>query len=519
MLHFAHVHIYGNLKLQTLTLYIMKRLANLFLMPAAFVLASCSMDYSSSDDLMYDGAVGGSGPEMDNGQIDGDKYAEYADNPFISTKEQHISTFSIDADGASYANMRRYIQENALPHPSSVRIEEFLNYFTFDYPGPDDDNSVAINAELGQCFWNNEHRILRLGIKGRPLSESEMPAANYVFLIDVSGSMNSADKLELLKAGLSTMVDYMHPTDRVSIITYSGTVQKLLESTLASDAQTIKKAIAQLVASGSTAGGSAISMAYEEALENYIERGNNRVIMGTDGDFNVGVTSTDALVELVETYASQGVYLTVCGFGRGNLNDSMMEKISNSGNGTYEYIGNEDDLTKVFVNERSKFTSVANDSKVQIIFDSTLVESYRLIGYENRLLTTEDFKNDAEDAGEIGAGQTITALYEIVPAAKYVDGGTVAVFDFRYKKALGEDSIPLSLEISESSATESESSEFAFASGVAAFGMLLRNSPYKGNATYELAYDLVGLGLAFDPYGYRAELQSLIADAQRLSLL
>lgn len=492
----------------------MKRISKLLVLPA--ILLTCA---SCESGLMFDSGMENfyPGDAMPPENIEGDKYADYADNPFIKTADQNVSTFSIDADGASYSNVRRFIQEGILPDPSAVRIEEFLNYFTFDYPDPADGNSVAINAEIGPCPWTPEHRLMRLGIKGKSIEESQLPNANYVFLIDVSGSMNSADKLELLKTGLTTLVDYLRPTDRISIITYSGKVKKALESTLVKDSRTIKRAISRLVASGSTAGGEALKMAYEEALANYIEGGNNRVIMGTDGDFNVGVTSTDALVEMVQNYAAQGVYMTVCGFGRGNLNDSMMESISNNGNGTYEYIGSEEDMTKVFINERSEFISVANDSKVQITFDAEKIESYRLIGYENRLLTAEDFENDEKDAGEIGAGQTITALYEIVPAAEgSADIGKVATFDFRYKKSLDQASIPLSMDVMKSDMVGPSSPEFSFAAGIAAYGMLLRDSPYKGAATYDMARELASAGVEFDPFGYRADLLDIISATKKL---
>lgn len=499
----------------------MKRIYKAFLLVAVTVLtAACSAD--GSFDYGMPGLNGGyydpsASPDEIGGTDGGNSFDEITENGFISTKDQNVSTFSIDADGASYAYMRRCLRAGYLPEPNSVRVEEYLNYFTFDYPDPEDDHSVAINAEVGTCPWNPDHKLMRLGIKGRSLKSSQIPDANYVFLIDVSGSMNSSDKLELLKSGLKTMTGYLKPTDRVSIVTYSGTVQLLLESTLASDAETIRNAVSKLVASGSTAGGAAMQMAYEVALENYIEGGNNRVIMGTDGDFNVGVTSNDQLVEMVQDYASKGIYLTVCGFGTGNLNDSMMEQISNHGNGTYEYIDSEDELTKVFVNERSKFYSVANDSKVQVTFDSTKVEKYRLVGYENRVLSEEDFENDKKDAGEIGAGQTITALYELVLSEDYAEGA-YATFDFRYKKALGEESLPLSMEIVPSDAeTETMSGEFNFAAGVAAYGMVLRDSKYKGLSTYELAFDLVGSGLSYDPHGYRQQLFEMIAAAQGIS--
>ncbi len=472
-------------------------------------LASCSTEMM---DGFYWSPESGM-PMAPEDQEAGDKYADYADNPFIKTADQNVSTFSVDADGASYSNVRRFITEGHMPDPAAVRIEEFLNYFPFNYPDPSDDNSVAINAEVGPCPWTPDHRLMRLGIKGRSLSGSQIPDANYVFLIDVSGSMNSADKLYLLKSCMTTLVDYLRPTDRISIITYSGKVKMALESTLVKDADQIKKAISKLTAGGSTAGGAALEMAYKEALANFIKGGNNRVIMGTDGDFNVGVTSTDALVEMVQDYARQGIYMTVCGFGRGNLNDSMMESISNNGNGTYEYIGSEEDMTKVFINERSEFISVANDSKIQITFDAAKIESYRLIGYENRVLSNDDFENDEKDAGEIGAGQTITALYEIVPVKGAYDG-KVATFDFRYKKALDQPGIPLELDVA---AVEPDSSpEMAFASGVAAYGMILRDSPYKGGATLDMAHELVQSGLSFDPFGYRADFLDVIAATKKL---
>ena len=487
----------------------MKKLFGLqALISAALIVSSC----------MADGFMEGFLPEMDGAYTEtpgeGDRFDELKENDFVLTADQNVSTFSVDADGASYAYMRRYLRSGMLPSAASVRIEEYLNYFTFNYPEPEGDHAVGINAEVGRCPWNEDHKLMRLGLKGRSMKASQMPDANYVFLIDVSGSMSTDDKLKLLKKSLKTMVDRLRPTDRVSIVTYSGTVKLLLESTPVKDADKIKDAIGKLTANGSTAGGEAMKMAYEEALANYIEGGNNRVIMGTDGDFNVGVTSTDALLEMVQDYAAKGVYLTICGFGSGNLNDSMLETVSNNGNGTYEYIDSEDELTKVFVNERSKFFAVANDTKVQVTFDSTKVHSYRLIGYENRALSQDDFENDDKDAGEIGAGQTVTALYEIVPAEGFSEGGTLAVFDVRYKKALGEESIPLTMDIADEDTLDEVPTELDFAAGVAAYGMILRDSKHKGNATLEMAFDLVGTGLGYDPYGYRQQLQTMIAAAQ-----
>lgn len=488
--------------------------ANLTRLSSLFSLLSIIFLYSNCAKGLLDFGGNGMRGNYEENMQGGDKYEDFADNPFIKTEKQNVSAFSVDADGASYAIMRSMLNSELLPPKAAVRIEEFLNYFTFDYSEPKDGDMVSINAETGDCPWNKEHKLLRLGLKGRTLASSEIPKANYVFLVDVSGSMNSKDKLDLLKAGLKTLTDHLNPNDRISIITYAGEVTKLLESTLASQASTIKNAIDKLQASGATAGGEAMKMAYEEALANYIDKGNNRVIMGTDGDFNVGVSDTKSLVEMVETYAKKGIYLTVCGFGRGNLNDSMMESVSNKGNGTYEYIDGEDELTKVFVNERGKLSAVANDSKVQITFDPKIVKEYRLIGYENRVMKKDDFNNDDKDAGEIGAGQTITALYEIVPAQEYTGKEELGQFNFKYKKALGEQSNELSLALPAVSAKPS--GDFSFAAGVASFGMILRKSPYKGSSTYELSSELVEEGLGFDPYGYRKQFSQLIKKAKQI---
>lgn len=474
------------------------------------LLVSCSLDSGGLDGGNY---YSGAGNE--DSAPSGDRYDEIIENPFVKTSDENVSTFSVDADGASYANMRRYLADGRLPDKNSVRTEEFLNYFTFDYPDPEDGKTVAINSETGVCPWNTEHYLLRLGIKGKSVPEGEVPQANFVFLIDVSGSMDSADKLPLLKNSLITLVDNLRPNDRISIVTYAGQVKKLLESTPVSEASTIKEAIKKLVAYGLTSGGAGMKMAYEEAKANFKKGGNNRVIMGTDGDFNVGVTGTEGLKEMVQNYAKEGIYLTCCGFGRGNLNDAMMETVSNWGNGTYEYIDSEEEMTKVFVNERSKFYSVANDSKCQVTFDRDMVDAYRLIGYENRKLDNDDFENDEKDAGEIGAGQTITALYEIIPGKSFEVGKAVARFDFRYKESIGAQSISLSDEaLAQTSGKPSEN--LSFASGVAAYAMLLRNSYYKGEATFDMAHELVKSGLGEDVHGYRKQLLELIDKAKGL---
>ena len=443
----------------------------------------------------------------------GDRFDEIVENPFVKVSEEPRSTFSVDADGAAYAYFRRMTNLRNLVPAGAVRIEEYLNYFTFDYADPAGGETLALNAETGPCPWNPEHRLLRLGLKGKTLSAQETPLANYVFLVDVSGSMSSNDKLPLLKTCLKSMLAQMNPEDQVSIVTYSGKSETLLRPTKVREANKITKVIRKLSANGSTNGGDALRDAYTLAKESFIQGGNNRIIMGTDGDFNVGVTSTDELLEIVENGARQGIYLTVCGFGTGNLNDAMMETVSNHGNGTYEYIDSEAEMLKVFVHERNRFVAVANDTKVQVTFNPAGVDSYRLIGYENRVMANEDFEDDSKDAGEIGSGQTITALYEIVPAKDASSEAVCCTFDVRYKNALQESSKALSMNVPFSGDTMSEN--LSFAAGIAALGLTLRDSKYKGTASLSLSEKLVKNALSFDPHGYRTELLALIREAQQ----
>ena len=442
---------------------------------------------------------------------EGDRFDAIQENPFVDAQVQPVSTFSVDADGASYAYMRRCLTSGYFPPANAVRIEEFLNYFTFDYPDPEaeSEEDVALNAETGPCPWNAGHRLMRLGIKGRSLTGGQIPQANFVFLIDISGSMSSMDKLPLFKTGLVNMLDYMRPDDRVAIVTYASGEQLLLESTPVSEKDVIKKAISSLAAKGSTAGSKGMQMAYEQAEKNFIEGANNRVIMGTDGDFNVGITGADAILEFVQNYAAKGIYLTICGFGSGNLNDSMMERVSGGGNGTYEYIDSELEMAKVFVNERSRFITVATDCKTQITFDPEVVKSYRLIGYENRVLANDDFENDKVDAAEVGSGQTITALYEIEPAEG--TEGSPAKFSFRYKKKVGEESRLLETDVPAEVDVLSEN--LSFASSLACWGLCLRNSAYKGSASRELALSLARESVGSDPYGLRAQYVELLGKA------
>lgn len=470
---------------------------------SATMLTGCLADYCDDVSMMSGMPVFTDEGIMDTGKFDG-----ITENSFVSVSDAPVSTFSVDADGASYSYVRKCIKEGLPFNPSAARIEEFINYFPFDYAEPEGEDFVALNAEIGDCPWAEGHKVMRLGMKGKSLPTNKKPESNYVFLVDVSGSMDSEDKLDLLKSGLKALVDVLGPQDRISIITYSGEVRKVLESTPASESGKIKQAIGKLTAGGSTAGGEAMKMAYEEARKNFIQGGNNRVIMGTDGDFNVGVTDTDSLLEMVQDYAKTGIYLTICGFGWGNLNDSMMETVSNKGNGTYEFIADSDDMVKTFVRETAKFVSVADDCKIQVTFNPEAVERYRLIGYENRVMAEEDFENDEKDAAEIGAGQTITALYEIIPVPGYAKGAVCAGFDFRYKKGLDSPSIPMHLEVSETGHT---GESFSFACSVAAFGMIVRESEYKGTATADMVKKLAKEAASrFDPYGYREDFISLV---------
>ena len=471
----------------------------------SFMATSCAyMDYDDRSNFTGDGYY-----EPD---AVGDRFEGVAENPFIKTSDENVSTFSVDVDAASYTVMRKYVKSGWAVPSESVRIEEYLNYFTFNYPEPSD--CVSGSYETSVCPWDQSHYLMRIGLKGANLSEDDLPLANYVFLVDVSGSMYPKEKLDLFKSSLLAMLDYMKPEDRVSIITYSGRAEKLLESTLVSDISTIKDAIRKLVASGSTNGGEALQMAYDEALANYIPGGNNRIIMGTDGDFNVGVRDDKSLVEIVEANAKNGIYLSICGFGSGDLNDAMMKKISVAGNGSYYYIDSEAEMAKVFIKERSKMTAVANDVKVQICFDADKVDSYRLIGYERRVMNRQDYDDDSKDAGEIGAGQTVTALYEIVPKAGSADGDLLGTFDCKYKKSISDETAIVLPQMNLFYNTKDTSSEMSFASGVAAFGLVLLDSDYKGTATLELASELVSKGLSFDPDGYRAEFAGLIKSLQ-----
>ena len=445
----------------------------------------------------------------------GEGYNDYEENPWVDVLETPVSTFSIDADGASYSNARRFLRNDKLPPKAAIRTEELINYLTYNSP-ENSTHPISLNGEIATCPWRPGHKLLRIGLRGKDIPESLLPPSNFVFLIDVSGSMSSPDKLELLKESFKIFVDYIDEKDYVSIVTYSGNAGVVLPPTPGSQKVIIKTAINSLGSGGSTAGAQGIITAYDLAQENFIPGGNNRVIMGTDGDFNVGISSQDELVELIEEKRDLGIFLTILGVGTGNLQDGKMEQIANNGNGNYEYIDNLDQAKKVFVYEFNKFYTVAKDVKIQIEFNSHMIKKYRLIGYENRLLEEPDFEDDTKDAGEIGSNQTITALYELEPTGLLSVLPSVTV-DFRYKHPDADDSIPIFLEIMDEFKPFHQSSEnMRFATAVTGYGLLLGESSYSGDLSYEDILNWAQGAMTFDPHGFREEFIELVNIAKNL---
>ncbi|WKN45503.1 vWA domain-containing protein [Tunicatimonas pelagia] len=436
-----------------------------------------------------------------------EEYDRIYENDFVAVWDNPLSTFSIDVDNASYSNVRRFLtQYHELPPPDAVRIEELVNYFSYEYPQPKGEHPFALVTEVAQCPWNPEHQLLHLGIQGKSLDYEQLSPSNLVFLVDVSGSMDEPNKLPLVQKSLRLLIDALKPTDRVAMVVYAGAAGMVLPSTPASDKDTIFKALDNLQAGGSTAGGAGIQLAYQIAKENFIADGNNRVILATDGDFNIGTSSTGDLVRMIEEKRKQDIYLTICGFGMGNYKDGRMEQISNAGNGNYFYIDHIQEAEKVFVRElRANLFTIAKDVKIQLEFNPQQVQSYRLIGYENRLLSREDFDDDLKDAGELGAGHTVTALYEIIPtppdqevstatALRYqqsivtdqANANELLTFKLRYKPIGSKQSLLIEQPVRYSENTFAKSSQnFRLSATVAGFGMLLRQSQYSGTLTFK----------------------------------
>lgn len=471
-------------------------------------------------------------------------YEEVQENTFLTAKENPLSTFSIDVDTASYANVRRFLQDDQLPPAGAIRTEELINYFTYNYVEPKEGSPFSVNLEVSRAPWDAKRELVRIGLKGRELPKEDRTAANLVFLIDVSGSMEEPNKLPLLKKSLKALVENLSPKDQVAIVVYAGSSGLVLPSTEGSDKRRVLQALDRLEAGGSTNGGDGIRLAYKVARENFLKNGNNRVILCTDGDFNVGTTSQEELTKLIERERTSGIFLSVLGFGTGNLKDSTMEKLADKGNGNYAYIDSLSEGRKVLVEQMSgTLFTIAKDVKIQVEFNPARVAGYRLIGYENRLMAKEDFNNDKKDAGEIGAGHTVTALYEIIPAGQLLpDQSTVDPLKYqkvepkpeptveaasndlltvklRYKAPDGDKSQLLEVPFpAEHIPTFEESSaDFQFATAVAAFGMKLRGSPAAGETKWSDIQGIVRRTLGDDPGSYRAEFLTLIEKASRLS--
>lgn len=471
-----------------------------------------------------------------------ESYSKINENGFRDVAKEPLSTFSVDVDRASYANVRRYLNSGQLPPSDAVRIEEMINYFNYNYPQPKGNEPFSVNTEMAVCPWNPSHFILKVGLQGKQMDKSNLPPSNIVFLIDVSGSMNAPNKLPLLKSAYTLLVNELRPTDRVAIVVYAGAAGLVLPSTPGSEKGKILDAIERLSAGGSTAGGEGLRLAYTVAKQNFVKNGNNRIVLASDGDFNVGVSSNAEMERLVEAERNNGVFMTVLGFGMGNYKDDKMETIANKGNGNYAYIDNMQEAQKTLVAEfgGTMFT-IAKDVKLQLEFNPANVAAYRLIGYENRLLNNEDFNDDKKDAGEIGAGHTVTALYELVPvdapdvaqhtgrvdALKYQKKPAAAKVDYnnefltlklRYKEPDGNQSKLLVTTVDGAVPQfEKASNNLRFAAGVAAFGMVLRGSEFKNDLTYFQAIEMLKSSKGSDEEGYRGEVVRLAKLAASLS--
>jgi Ca-activated chloride channel homolog len=478
-----------------------------------------------------------------NNNFNTEGYTAINENGFKNVKNNPLSTFSIDVDNASYSNIRRFINMGELPPADAVRIEEMINYFKYDYPEPKGEHPFSVYTELAECPWNNKHQLLHVGLKGKSIDKSSLPPSNLVFLIDVSGSMGDPNKLPLLKSAFSLLVNELRPQDKVAIVVYAGAAGLVLESTPGNRKEIILSAIDNLEAGGSTAGGAGLKLAYAEAEKNFVKGGNNRIILATDGDFNVGESSNGGMERLVEDKRELGVFITVLGFGMGNVKDDKMEIIADKGNGNYSYIDNLQEARKVLVREfGGTLFTIAKDVKFQIEFNPVKVASYRLIGYENRLLNDEDFNDDTKDAGEMGAGHNVTALYELVPAGstekmpsvdplKYQQSGSndykvndlsgeYLTIKLRYKKPDGNTSMlfekPVKGYINK---LDDASDNLKFAAAVSEFGMIMRDSEFKGNATLESAAILAKSAKGEDEDGYRSELIRLINTVKDMRVL
>ncbi len=472
-------------------------------------------------------------------RLNTDEYERLYENDFLSAKDNPLSTFSIDVDKASYSIVRRFLHDSQMPYKDAVRIEELVNCFTYDYPKPTDAHPFSIYTEMADCPWNSAHKLLHIGLQGKTIPMQNLPPSNLVFLIDVSGSMEGPDRLDLVKASFAMLTEQLRAIDRVAIVVYAGNAGLVLPPTSGAEKKKILDALERLEAGGSTAGGQGIELAYKIAKENFVKGGNNRVILATDGDFNVGVSSTSELIRMVEEKRNEGIFLTVLGFGMGNYKDERMEQLADKGNGNYAYIDNLMEGKKVFVSEfGGTLFTIAKDVKIQVEFNPAKVKSYRLIGYENRMLKKEDFNDDKKDAGEIGSGHSVTALYEVeLGDGRRGDGKTdklkyqtsevassaaqsneLCTIKLRYKAPDGQVSKLIERTVpAQPVALEKASTTFRFAAAVAEFGLLLRNSEHKGKANYQQVLELADGAKGNDEEGYRAEFIGLVKQAKLVS--
>ncbi len=469
-------------------------------------------------------------------EFDTEAYARIDESEFQTSREHPLSTFSIDVDTASYANVRRFLGENRLPPADAVRIEELVNYFAYAYAPPRGDAPFAVHTEVLGCPWEPSHRLVRIGLKAKEIPLAERPPSNLVFLVDVSGSMDMPDKLPLVKSALRLLVEKLDEDDRVAIVVYAGSSGLVLSGTTGDRKSEILAAIDRLEAGGSTNGGAGIELAYRIASEGYRRGATNRVILATDGDFNVGVTSHGELTRLIEEKAKSGVFLSVLGFGTGNLKDATMEQLADRGNGNYAYIDTINEAKKALVEQLTgTLLTVAKDVKLQVEWNPARAASYRLVGYENRLLAPEDFRDDSKDAGEIGAGHSVTALYEVIPAGAEADGrpvdplkyqtprelaskgGELLTLKLRYKSPEGHESMPLEYVVADPGASfASASADSRFAAAVAAFGMVLRESPHRGQATLDAVIAMAEEAGAESADEHRREFVALARKARAL---
>jgi len=493
-----------------------------------------------SYDISYSGAYAVSEYDVQIPVHNTEDYSTIHENIFHSPLRNPLSTFSIDVDAASYSNVRRFINGSQLPPKDAVRIEEMINYFHYEYPQPDGEIPFSINTEAGVCPWNEDHYLVHIGLQGKNIPVENLPSTNLVFLIDVSGSMNQANKLPLLKSAFKLLVSKLRKEDKVSIVVYAGAAGMVLPPTSGDQQETIIAALDRLQAGGSTAGGQGIMLAYKTARQNYIPDGNNRVILATDGDFNVGESSNAAMERLIEEERKSGVFLTVLGFGMGNYKDSKMEILADKGNGNYAYIDNILEAKKIFINEfGGTLFTIAKDVKIQVEFNPDIVQAYRLIGYENRKLRDEDFNDDKKDAGELGSGHTVTALYEIIPVGvddkftgsidplKYQDpaemkkrsfGNEIMTVKLRYKEPDGDTSKLVSGIVKNRILSFEDSSDnFRFSASVAGYGMVLRESEFKGDTDLKRVLEWAKGSKGRDAEGYRAEFIRMIEATMLIS--